>query len=271
MGTTRKCDFPVFDADNHLYETKDAFTRHLPEHRRRDVYWITDERGHRHLVFDRQLYDYIHNPTFDPVAVAGAFDRKQVEPIALRPEYRDRDMRIASLDEQGVEGALLFPTLINGLEERIGANVPLYYDVMWAYDRWLEEDDEMITARIRLDGINEGFAALKTALSSAGIRTGIISWRDNQAVDRLIVDSPWLRQLVWVVPGRTPVAEVRRRLDAGHVGLKLHPSFDRFPADDGRLDPYLRLAREARVPVAVHSAPGNADPDRIRRLADRHP
>ena len=24
------CDFPVFDADNHLYETKDAFTRHLP-------------------------------------------------------------------------------------------------------------------------------------------------------------------------------------------------------------------------------------------------
>jgi hypothetical protein len=25
-----KLDFPVFDADNHLYETEDAFTRHLP-------------------------------------------------------------------------------------------------------------------------------------------------------------------------------------------------------------------------------------------------
>ena len=25
-----KLDFPVFDADNHLYETQDAFTRHLP-------------------------------------------------------------------------------------------------------------------------------------------------------------------------------------------------------------------------------------------------
>ena len=25
-------DFPVFDADNHLYETEDAFTRHLPAH-----------------------------------------------------------------------------------------------------------------------------------------------------------------------------------------------------------------------------------------------
>jgi hypothetical protein len=114
-----------------------------------------------------------------------------------------------------------------------------------------------------------GFAALETALSSAGIRTGIISWRDNEVVDRLIVGSPWLRQLVWVVPGRTPVAEVRRRLDAGHVGLKLHPSLDRFRADDRRLDPYLQLAEEARVPVAVHSAPGDADPDRISRLADR--
>jgi hypothetical protein len=27
----RRCDFPVFDADNHLYETEDAFTRHLPD------------------------------------------------------------------------------------------------------------------------------------------------------------------------------------------------------------------------------------------------
>ena len=114
-----------------------------------------------------------------------------------------------------------------------------------------------------------GFAAVETALTSAGIGTGIISWRANEVVDRLIAGSPWLRQLVWVVPGRTPVAEVRRRLEAGHVGLKLHPSLDRFPADDPRLDPYLRLAAEARVPVAVHSAPGNADPDRIRRLAER--
>ena len=27
----RQCDFSVFDADNHLYETRDAFTRHLPD------------------------------------------------------------------------------------------------------------------------------------------------------------------------------------------------------------------------------------------------
>lgn len=27
---TRKLDFPVFDADNHLYETTDALTKYLP-------------------------------------------------------------------------------------------------------------------------------------------------------------------------------------------------------------------------------------------------
>jgi predicted TIM-barrel fold metal-dependent hydrolase len=116
-----------------------------------------------------------------------------------------------------------------------------------------------------------GFAALETALASAGIRSGIISWRANEVVDRLIAGSPWLRQLVWVVPGSTPVAEVRRRLDAGHVGLKLHPAFDRFRADDRRLHPYLQVAEAAGVPVAVHSGPGDADPDLIRRLADRFP
>ena len=32
---TRRCHYPVFDADNHLYETQDAFTRHLPKRYRR--------------------------------------------------------------------------------------------------------------------------------------------------------------------------------------------------------------------------------------------
>src|SRR5262245_44484890 len=132
--------YGMYDADNHLYESHDAFTRHLPDHRKRDVYWITGERGHRHLVFDRRVYDYIPNPTFDPVAVAGALDRSKVEPIANHPEYRDRDARIQMFDQQGIDGALLFPTLINGLEELIGSNIPLYYDVMGAYNRWLDDD-----------------------------------------------------------------------------------------------------------------------------------
>lgn len=116
-----------------------------------------------------------------------------------------------------------------------------------------------------------GFAAVRAALASAGIGTGIISWQDNGIVDGFVAEAPWLRQLAWVVPGVTPVAELRRRLAAGHVGIKLHPAHDEYPADDPRLDPYLAVAAEVGVPVAVHSASGLSDPDLIRRLADRHP
>ena len=41
--------------------------------------------------------------------------------------------------------------------------------------------------------------------------------------------------------------------------------------DDAELDRYLDIAAEAGCPVACHSAPGDADPDHIRRLAQRFP
>jgi predicted TIM-barrel fold metal-dependent hydrolase len=62
-----------------------------------------------------------------------------------------------------------------------------------------------------------------------------------------------------------------RRLAAGSAGLKLHPAYDDYPADTAALDPYLKIAAEAGVPVTVHSSPGPADPDLIARLAERFP
>ena len=64
---------------------------------------------------------------------------------------------------------------------------------------------------------------------------------------------------------------VEERLAAGAVGLKLHPTVDDYPADDRELDPFLEIAAEAGCPVACHSAPGDADPDNIRRLSERFP
>src|SRR5579863_9785293 len=104
-------DYKIWDGDNHLYETADAFTGNLSDERRRDCYWITNDRGHRHLVIGGKVWDYIPNPTFDPVAVAGALDRRKVEPLANHPEYQNRDARLRSFDEQGIDASLLFPTL----------------------------------------------------------------------------------------------------------------------------------------------------------------
>lgn len=116
-----------------------------------------------------------------------------------------------------------------------------------------------------------GAASLHAGRASAGIRTGVLSWKDNPYVDRLARRTPGYFPLVWVRPHRPRVRAVRHRLAQDHVGLKLHPSEDGYAADDHRLDPYLELASEAAVPVAVHSAPGPSDPDLIRRLAERFP
>jgi predicted TIM-barrel fold metal-dependent hydrolase len=147
--------YGMYDADNHLYEVADAFTRHLPANRKRDMYWVADERGHRHIVLNGKLWNYLPNPTFDPIAVAGCLldvfagektmlEAKEqaytFEPLASRPEYQDRVLRVQRMDEQEIDAALLFPTLVSGLEESTADDVDLTMDVLWSFNRWMEED-----------------------------------------------------------------------------------------------------------------------------------
>ncbi|MEA2624993.1 MAG: uncharacterized protein QOD06_1038 [Candidatus Binatota bacterium] len=116
-----------------------------------------------------------------------------------------------------------------------------------------------------------GIRSLEIALASAGIGRGVVSWFDNESLDALNGRGSNLHRLVWLRPGETTTAEVRERLAAGAAGLKLHPTIDGYPADDRRLDRYVEIAVEVGCPVACHSAPGDADPDHIRRLAERFP
>jgi len=57
-------------------------------------------------------------------------------------------------------------------------------------------------------------------------------------------------------PGVDAVGEGRRALDAGAVGLKLHPRAERFTLSDDGVEPIFALADEARVPVIVHAGRG---------------
>ena len=139
------------------------------------------------------------------------------------------------------------------------------------YRLWLDLDPVDSHVHVRTRGFDSmGFDSLRAALASGGMTHGLVSWQDNAFVDRVTEGVPWLTKLVWVRPG-LDVDDVRRRLADGAVGLKLHPSYDEYPADAPGLDPFLEVAAEAGVPVTVHSAPGPSDPDLIRRLAERFP
>jgi predicted TIM-barrel fold metal-dependent hydrolase len=116
-----------------------------------------------------------------------------------------------------------------------------------------------------------GFGSLLAAEFSGGMTQAVVSWQDNDFVEIAAEAVPWLTPLVWVRPGGPDPDDVRQRISDGAAGLKLHPAYDNFPADTAGLDPYLRVAEEAGVPVTVHSAPGPADPDLIARLAERFP
>ena len=60
--------------------------------------------------------------------------------LADRPEYRDRDARLARMDAQGLDGCFLFPTLGVGIEEALAHDVDALYASFRAFNRWLEDD-----------------------------------------------------------------------------------------------------------------------------------
>lgn len=147
-------DFQIFDADNHYYETPDAFTRYGDEKVRRHVRWMAEGRR-QHLFFGQRLSTGVPNPTFNPIARPGAFHEHlkrlekgerlpykarygELEP--LPPVYQDRGLRLQTMDRQGVEKILLFPTLGQCVEHLMHDDVEMMYGVFRAFNRWLDEE-----------------------------------------------------------------------------------------------------------------------------------
>ena len=145
--------YPIFDADNHYYEAKDAFTRHMdPALATRGVQWAQMGGRDYHIVGGR-FSRAVTNPTFNPIAKPGARysylrgegdGRSALELLRerepIRPEYLNRDARIQVMDEQGVESIWLFPTLGVLYEELLKGDIPALNATIRAFNRWLEED-----------------------------------------------------------------------------------------------------------------------------------
>ena len=77
-------------------------------------------------------------PRPDPRGRRPARRCTRVEPISA--EYRDRDARLAKMDEQGLDAALLFPTLGCGVEQALTHDIPATMASLSAFNRWLDDD-----------------------------------------------------------------------------------------------------------------------------------
>src|SRR4051812_46909155 len=146
-------DDRAFDADYHYYEALDAFTRHLdPKLGPRVIQWAEID-GRKYHVIGGRVSHAVVNPTFDPVSPAGALFSyfrgnpegkaplhylREREPI--RAEYRDREARLATMDEHGLGKIWLFPTL-GMIYEELLTHDPEGIGIMFrAFNRWLDED-----------------------------------------------------------------------------------------------------------------------------------
>jgi predicted TIM-barrel fold metal-dependent hydrolase len=150
--TRSTLDIPVFDADNHMYETKDALTKYLPDQYKGAIDYV-DVRGRTKIVVRGRISEYIPNPTFDVVARPGAQEdyfrrgnpegksRREIfgEPMRAIPAFREPAPRVELMDEQGIDRALMFPTLASLVEERMRDDPLLTHGVIHALNLWMHE------------------------------------------------------------------------------------------------------------------------------------
>ena len=150
--SNRSLDIPVFDADNHLYETREALTKFLPDRYRGAIDHV-EVRGRTKIVVRGQISEYIPNPTFDVVARPGAQEdyfrhgnpegksRREIygEPMRCLPAWREPAPRLELMDAQGLERTLMFPTLASLVEERMRDDPELVHAVIHALNEWLYE------------------------------------------------------------------------------------------------------------------------------------
>jgi predicted TIM-barrel fold metal-dependent hydrolase len=215
--------YRLFDADNHYYETRDCFTRHLPARlAERAIRVVPDAEGRDHIFVGERPFTFLENWSFrhanKPGALRELLRRKDyrdengalAEPI--RPEYQNRDARLALMDAQGLEASFLFPTLAVCVEHFMKDDPEQLYGNLHAFNEWLDEE--------------WGFA-----------------WRDR------IYAVP----LLSLRDRERAVAELDWALAKGArvVSLRPGPAFGRSPGDPW-FDPFWARVNESGVCVAFH-------------------
>lgn len=144
---------PIFDADNHLYETGDALTRYLPKEYEGFVKYV-QVNGRTKLAINNHISESIPNPTFEVVAPPGSFADyfagKNPEgrtlremagtPIRAIDAYRSAAPRLELLDETGIDAALMFPTLASLIEVNLLDDPDMTCTVVHAYNQWLLDE-----------------------------------------------------------------------------------------------------------------------------------
>ncbi|MEN8159457.1 MAG: amidohydrolase family protein [Myxococcota bacterium] len=217
--------YRLFDADNHYYETRDCFTRHMPKRLLPAAIRVEpDAEGRDRIWVGEKPFTFLENWSFEyankPGALRELLRKKEYREEGgtlsdrIAPAYREREARLALMDEQGLEAAFLFPTLAVCVEHFMKDDPEQLYANVHSFNEWLDE--------------TWGFAWQDRIYAAP-----LLSLRD---LDRA------LAELDWVMAKGARV-----------VALRPGPAFGRSPADPF-FDPFWARIDEAGVCVAFHIA-----------------
>jgi len=217
-------DYQLIDADEHYYEPDDCFSRHI-EARYKDQ-TVSVRRGADGLgrVFLRGRRTFMSVMPGDYASAPGAlqglfagqvadgFTHREVINAKDHPAFTGKAARLALMDAQGIQAAIMLPTLGVAVEHDMRDDPELTYASLRAFNRWLEED-----------------------------------W--GYGADRRIFAVPMLSLLdiSRAVTELHRVIEAGARL----VHLCPGPAGGRSPADP-LFDPFWATAAEAGIPVVFH-------------------
>ncbi len=228
---TQTLPYQLWDADNHYYETRDCFSRHI-ERKYADqairpkvlddgteVLYMGDRRLRFPVVkFDGceppgALMEILRNPNLTNFAEARSSEN-------MLAAFIERGPRLELMDEQNVEAAFLLPTAGVGWQQEIEDDIPALYANLRSFNRWIE-DQWGYGADGRIFGV--------PAMSLADVDEAI--------------------------------TELDRLLSAGAKALYMRPGpagASRSPAHTD-FDPFWQRVNEADLPVALHLSAGLND------------
>ena len=146
----------LFDADNHYYETADAFTRRPRPRHGETIRPVGDARRPTEASRSGDRKPSPRQPDLRSCGQAGkphcVFPRSErrgndlksmfgtLDALSEHPEYTTAKDRLAAMDQQGLESVLLFPTLGVLLQHALRNDVDALHATYHAFNQWLLED-----------------------------------------------------------------------------------------------------------------------------------
>jgi predicted TIM-barrel fold metal-dependent hydrolase len=218
------------DCDTHLFEPADLWGRYVdPADRELALRIAEDDLGYPWLMYGERKLGIAepHRPgevgrvgEFRARARAGLPNDRRDEDREARAEFADLSARIAHLDDEGFDAAVLFPNYGLLWERSLASDLPATLANLTAWNRWAAEVRAEGGGRLHpvghltlrdLDWLEQQLATL----SAAGVRLGFIApgLVDGRALSDPTLDRAWA---AFVHHGITPVFHVADQVRPFH-------------------------------------------------------